>query len=76
MRDWSRAVELRCDQSNRIRPGVGHGRNRKALQWLDQEVHVVHLWDAVNLHGHEFATLVNQCLGEKTVVDIALPACH
>ena len=28
MGDQSWAVELQCDQSNRIRPGVGHGRNR------------------------------------------------
>ena len=38
--------------------------------------HVIHLWDAVDLHGREFATLINQYLGEKTVAVIALPACH
>ena len=38
--------------------------------------HVIHLWDAVDLRGREFATLVNQCLGEKTVAVIALPAWH
>jgi len=47
-----------------------------ALQRFDQEGRVTHLWDAVNFHGREFATLVNQCLGEKTVAVIALPACH
>jgi len=44
----------------------GHGKGSTKRSMLS----------AVNLHGREFATLVNQYLGEKTVVDIALPACH
>jgi len=37
MRDRSRAVELRCDWSNRIRPGVGHGRNKVMDQSISTE---------------------------------------
>ena len=46
------------------------------MQRFDQEGRVTHLRDAVDLHGREFATLVNQFLSDKTVVVIALPACH
>jgi len=41
MRDRSRAVELRCDRSNRIRPGVGHGRNsgRRLQEMIVDQAH-------------------------------------
>ena len=62
------------DQRHQLR--ISETSEIMKLRWLDQGVHVGHLWDAADCRGCEFSTLGNQHIDERTVVIIALLACH
>lgn len=47
-------------------------RTLTTSRWLNQDL----LVDAVDFHGCEFSTPVNECLSPKTMTLIALPVCH